>query len=454
MNQLSKLSGIEISTEKEDLICYSFDASYAEETIPKAIVWPKNTEEVVRIVKYANENNYSIVPRGAGTGMVGGSVPYGNCILVSMEKMRKMLDVDTRNLTVTVEPGIINGKLQAELKYLGFFYPPDPASLNICTIGGNVATNAGGPSAIKYGVTRDYIISIEAVMPDGSLVTFGGMTYKRVVGYDLKNILIGSEGTLAIFTKIRLKMLPMPEEVISLLAMFNSIDLAGEAVSKIISSKIIPRAIELMDRFSIEAVENYKPTGLPSECDGLLLIELDGYPSTIKKEAERIIDICRSFGGEVVLAEDNIARERLWEARRAISPALYHIKPTKLNEDIVVPRSRIPDILRELRRLSEESGIRIISFGHAGDGNIHVNIMVDINNKEEFAKGKELQRKIFEATLRLGGAISGEHGIGITKAPYIGMEIKERELQLMKGIKRLFDPKGIFNPGKIYGKID
>lgn len=454
MNQLSKLSGIEISTEKEDLICYSFDASYAEETIPKAVVWPKNTEEVIRIVKYANENNYCLVPRGAGTGIVGGSVPYGSCIVISMEKMRKMLEVDTRNLTVMVEPGIINGKLQDELKFLGFFYPPDPASLNTCTIGGNVATNAGGPSALKYGVTRNYVLSIEAVMPDGSLITFGGRTYKRVVGYDLKNILIGSEGTLAIFTKIRLKMLPMPEEVITLLATFDSIELAGEAVSKIIFSKIIPRTIELMDRFSIDAVENYKPTGLPSQCDGLLLIELDGYPSTIKREAEKIVDICRSLGGEVALAEDNIAREKLWEARRAISPALYHIKPTKLNEDIVVPRSRISDMLRELQRMSEESGIRIASFGHAGDGNIHVNIMVDINNKEEFAKGKELQRKIFETTLRLGGSISGEHGIGITKTPYLGMEIKERELQLMKGIKRLFDPKGIFNPGKIFGKID
>jgi len=445
------LSGIEISTEKEDLICYSYDSSYAEPHIPRAVAWPRKTDDIVRIVKYANEHSLSIIPRGAGTGMAGASVPSGNaCIVVSLEKMRKMLDVDTKNMTVVVEPGIINGKLQKELEYLGFFYPPDPASMNTCTIGGNVATNAGGPRAVKYGVTRDYVMGMEAVLCDGTVINVGGKSHKSVVGYDLKDLLIGSEGTLALTTKIRLKMLPLPEDVITLLVMFNDLESSGTAVSKIISSKVIPRTIEFMDRSSLQAIEHYKPTGLPTDTEALLLIELDGYPATIKKEAERVIDICRTLGGDAVLAEDDAAREQLWEARRSISPALYQIKPNKLNQDVVVPRNKIPSLLAGLRNLSEESGLKIVSFGHAGDGNIHVNIMLDLRDAEESAKGLALVKRVFEITINLGGSISGEHGIGIVKAPYIDMEIKERELELMKGIKRLFDPKGIMNPGKIF----
>lgn len=450
---MEKLSGIEISADKEDLICYSFDASIADANLPQAVAWPKNTDDVVKIVRYAHEKNLSVIPRGAGTGMSGASVPLGNSsIVISCEKMRKMLDVDTKNMTVTVEPGIINGRLQKELACLGYFYPPDPASLNICTIGGNIATNAGGPRAIKYGVTRDYVMEIEAVLADGTAITTGGKTYKKAVGYDLKNLLVGSEGTLALFTKVRLKILPLPEDTITLLILFDDIEASGTAVLKIISSKIIPRTIEFMDRLSIEAIENYKPTGLPTGIESLLLIEIDGYPATIKKEAERIVDICSTLGGEAIVAEDDISRERLWEARRSISPALYHIMPTKISEDIVVPRDKIAVMLTELRRLSEESGIKIINFGHAGDGNIHTNVMIDKTNKEEFAKGMAIIKTIFEVTLRLGGSISGEHGIGITKAPYLSMEVKGKELELMKGIKGLFDPKKMMNPGKIFGK--
>ncbi|MCL5237479.1 MAG: FAD-binding protein [Nitrospirae bacterium] len=451
MDNLLNIPGIEISTGKEDLLCYSFDASNAEAALPMAVAWPRKTDEVARIIKHAYENNLGIISRGAGTGMAGASVPRGRGIVLSFEKMKKILDVDTRNMTVVVEPGVINGRLQKELEYLGFFYPPDPASLNTCTIGGNVATNAGGPRALKYGVTRDYVMGIEAVIPDGAVISTGGKTHKRVVGYDLKGLLVGSEGTLAAITKIRLKMLPLPEDIITLLVLFSDLEASGTAVAKIISSKVIPRTMELLDRSSIEAIENYKPTGLPADVDALLLIELDGYPATIKKEAERVVDICNTLRGEVIVAEDTMARERLWEARRSISPALYHLKPTKINEDIVVPRDKVPAVLVELRKLSESSGIKIISFGHAGDGNIHVNIMVDVNNKEEYRKGRELVKKVFEITLKLGGSISGEHGIGLMKAPYLNMEVKEKELGLMRGIKGVFDPKGIMNPGKIFG---
>ncbi len=451
MKTINKLSGIEISDEKEDLICYSFDSSGVQGTLPYAVAWPKNTNEVVQVVKYANKNNICIVPRGAGTGTTGAATPLKqDCIVLSFEKMKRLLEVDTGNLTVVVEPGIINNRLQREVEYLGFFYPPDPASLDICTIGGNIATNAGGPRAVKYGVTRDYVMEIEAVLADGSIVVAGGKTHKRTVGYDLKDIFIGSEGTLGIFTKVRLRLLPLPMEILTLLVSFRSLDSSGTAVSRIFASKIIPRTIELMDRSSIEAVERFKPTGLPSDVEALLIIELDGNPIAIKNDAEIVVDICTELGADISMAEGVLARNKIWEARRSISPALYHIKPTKISHDIVVPRNKISLMLKELMDLSQKSGIQIVSFGHAGDGNIHVNIMVDKNNDEEYAIGIELVKKIFEATIKLQGSISGEHGIGITKAPYIGMEIKKRELELMMGIKDLYDPKGILNTGKIF----
>lgn len=450
MKAPDSLQGIEISEAPEDIISYSYDSSIAGPAEPKAVAWPRNTEQVLRLLDFAKVRSFSVVPRGAGSGMAGASVPAGKeCIVISFEKMRKIIDIDTRNMTVVVEPGIINGRLQRELEYLGYFYPPDPASLNICTIGGNVATNAGGPRAVKYGVTRDYVMGIEAVLADGTVINAGGKTHKRTVGYDLRNLLTGSEGTLALFTRIRLKILPLPEDVITLLLIFRDIESAGALPARIAAAKVIPRTMEFMDRAAIEAIEKYRPTGLPTGAEAVLLVELDGYPATIRKEAERIVDICRSLGGETIIAEDDPARESLWEARRALSPALYRIKPDKLNEDIVVPRDKLAPALAAFRKLSEDSGIRIVCFGHAGDGNIHVNIMVDRTQKEEYQKGLGLVRDVFDIALRLGGSISGEHGIGLVKKPYIGMEVKDRELELMGGIKKLFDPEGMLNPGKI-----
>jgi len=444
------LPDIRISIEPEDLICYGFDASQIESR-PSAVCWPKDTEEIVRIMKYAYETGISIVPRGAGTGMTGGSVALNGAVVLSLEKMNKIIDIDAANFNVLVEPGIINGRLQRDIEHLGFFYPPDPASMNFCTIGGNVANNSGGPRALKYGVTRDYVMEIEAVLPHGEVITTGVKTAKGVVGYDLTRLLTGSEGTLAVITKVRLRILPLPEDIVTLLAMFGSPDAAGSAVSKIMKSGIIPRTLEFMDAGTIAAVENFKPVGIPRDIEALLLIELDGHPTAITRQAEKIIEICESFHADIKMAEDEAARNKLWEARRAISPALYHTNPTKINEDIVVPRDKIPEILERLRRLSEDSGISIVNFGHAGDGNIHVNIMVDKKEAEKYLKAKALVKEIFEITLSLGGTISGEHGIGLTKAPYLGMEIRRKELELMKGIKNLFDPQNILNPGKIFG---
>jgi glycolate oxidase len=452
MKNSAIIDGIELSNEYEDLICYGFDSSIVESGLPWGVAWPRSAEEVSRLVNYAAENGLKIIPRGAGTGMAGATVPrLPDSIIISFEKMRRILEVNTAAMSVTVEPGTVNSRLQRELDRSGLFYPPDPASLNICTIGGNVATNAGGPSAVKYGVTRDYVLELEAVLPDGSIVTLGGKSFKRVVGYDLKQLLIGSEGTLAVITKISLKIAPQPQEVITLLIRFNDLFSAGEAVSAITAAKVIPRTMEFIDSSAIRAVEQYKPTGLPADVEAMLLVELDGHPATIQKEAEKIVHACKPLGGETAVAEDKPARDKLWEARRAISPALYHIRPGKINEDIVVPRDRIAEVLTGIRSLSEQSEIPIVCFGHAGDGNIHVNIMADKRDEEEYSRGHALVRKLFELTLAAGGSLSGEHGIGLAKLPYLGMEIRQREIQLMRDVKALFDPLDIMNPGKIFG---
>ncbi|GAB4487646.1 MAG: FAD-linked oxidase C-terminal domain-containing protein [Thermodesulfovibrionales bacterium] len=449
MHKLAELLPGRISTEPADLVCYGFDASGIEAQ-PTAVVWPQSTQDVVKVMQYAFEHAVPVIPRGAGTGMTGGSVPCHGAIVLSTERMNRILEIDAENLTALVEPGVINGRLQRELERHRLFYPPDPSSMNFCTIGGNVAENAGGPRAVKYGVTRDYVLGLEAVLPDGTVIHTGVQTAKGVVGYDLTRLLVGSEGTLAVVTQIRLRVLPTPESVVALLVLFRELEPAGVAVKDILGSGIIPRTLEFLDRETVRAVENYKRTGLPQDAEAVLLIELDGHASAITKEAQTVSTICRNLGGEAIMAEDETARTKLWEARRAISPALFHISPTKINEDIVVPRSRLAEMLMRLRAIAGKSGIRIVNFGHAGDGNIHVNLMVNRENPEELEQAKRAVAEIFTVTLELGGTISGEHGIGLTKAPYLPMEVPQAELALMKRVKAVFDPRNILNPGKIF----
>ena len=449
MNDLAGLLPGKVSIEPEDLLCYGFDASGIE-AAPAAVVWPEDVLDVVKVMRYAHEQNIAVIPRGAGSGMTGGSIPAEGALVLSTERMNRILEIDRENLTVLVEPGLINGKLQRELERHRLFFPPDPSSMNFCTIGGNVAENAGGARALKYGVTRDYVMGLEAVLPDGRIITTGVKTAKGVVGYDLTRLLVGSEGTLAVITKIRLKVLPLPEDVITLLALFGAPEQAGDAVQQIISEGIVPRTLEFLDAETIRAVENYKTIGLPQGTEAMLLIELDGAPPVITRDAEKITALCRKLHGDIIMAENELARLKLWEARRAISPALFHISPTKINEDIVVPRSRLSEMLKRLKMLSASTGIKIVNFGHAGDGNIHVNLMVDKANKEEYEKAQKLVGEIFRITLELGGTISGEHGVGLTKQNYIAMEIHPAELELMKKIKQVFDPKNLLNPGKIF----
>ena len=447
-----KIEGIlpgRVLTDKEDLFCYGFDASSID-GMPSAVLRPGSAQEVSEAASLAFNSKVPVIPRGAGTGMTGGAVPLKDTVILSLEGMNRIIDIDEKNMVAAVEPGVINGHLQEKLEGKGLFYPPDPASMNFCTLGGNVAENAGGPRAVKYGVTKDYVLGLEAVLPDGRIFLTGGKTYKGVVGYDLTRLLVGSEGTLGIITKIFLKVLPLPEETVTLLCTFSRLEDAADTVSRITSSAIIPRTLEFMDHESIRAVENYRSFGLPVNAEALLLVEVDGPHSAVKEEAEKIASICALLKGNVSVAEDMFSRRRIWEARRAVSPALYHIKPTKINEDIVVPRGRIPEMLRSLREISEQYNLIIANFGHAGDGNIHVNIMTDKNNKEEYQKAGEALKDIFEATLKLEGTISGEHGVGLTKKPYIGMELSGTSIELMKAIKKGFDPEGLLNPGKIF----
>lgn len=438
-----------VSTDKEDLFCYGFDASSTEGT-PSAVVRPVNTDEVSEVAAFAFNTDTPLVPRGAGTGMTGGAVPLKDAVILSLEGMNRIIDVDAKNMIAVVEPGVINAALQERLEDEGLFYPPDPASMKFCTLGGNVAENAGGPRAIKYGVTKDYVLGLETVLPDGRVLMTGGITYKGVVGYDLTRLLVGSEGTLGIITKIFLKIMPLPEETVTMLCTFSKMEDAAQAISKITSSAIIPRTLEFMDHESIAAVEKYKTFGLPVDAEALLLIEVDGTHAAAVKEAEKVASICTALRGHVSIAEDMFAKQHIWDARRAISPALYYIKPTKINEDIVVPRGRIPEMLKALRDIAEKYDLTIANFGHAGDGNIHVNVMTDKNNSEEYKRALASVKDIFEATLKLNGTISGEHGIGLTKREFVGMELSDLSIEVMKKIKKVFDPKGILNPGKIF----
>ncbi len=438
-----------VLTDREDLVCYGFDAS-SREGMPLAVVKPVETDDVSRVAAYAFNNNHPIVPRGAGTGMTGGSVPLKKSIILSLEGMNRILDIDEKNMVACVEPGVINAHLQEQLEEKGLFYPPDPASMKFCTLGGNVAENAGGPRAVKYGVTKDYVLGLETVLPHGRVLNTGGKNYKDVVGYDLTRLMVGSEGTLGVITKIFLKVLPLPEEITTLLCTFSKLDDAARTVTSITASSIIPRTLEIMDHESILAIESYKTYGLPLDADALLLIEADGSHSAVSNDAEKIADICSFNNGKVNVADDIYSRNRIWEARRSISQALYNIKPSKINEDIVVPRGRVPDMFAELRNISERYNLKIANFGHAGDGNIHVNIMTDKSNQEEYDRAKKAVRDIFESTVKLEGTISGEHGIGLTKKDFIDMELSEVSIKLMKEVKNVFDPKGIMNPGKIF----
>jgi glycolate oxidase len=439
-----------VSTATEDLLCYAYDATNRHH-LPDGVVFPGKSEEVSAIMKVANEAGLNIVPRGAGTGMSGGALAIQGGLVMVMTRFDRILSVDEENLVAEVEPGVITAHFQEVVESKGLFYPPDPASAKYSTLGGNVAECAGGPRAVKYGVTRDYILGLEVVLPSGEIITTGVRTAKGVVGYDLTRLIAGSEGTLGIVTKIILRLVPLPEVVHTLGAVFGDIRDAAWTVSEIVRSGLMPRTLEYMDQAAIRCVEDYLKMGLPVDAGAMLLVETDGNPSAADRALEVIISFCEKGGGcGIRLAKSDQEAKALWRAREAISPALFRLGPHKINEDIVVPRARIPDMVVWIEDLRRRTGLTMVTFGHAGDGNIHFNIMLDQGDKQAVNKAEAAVRELFEHTVSLGGTISGEHGVGITKAPYLHMELGGPAIALMKRIKAAFDPKGILNPGKIF----
>ena len=439
-----------VYSDLEERICYSYDATNRK-FLPDLVAFPSDAREISEILKLANKEGFPVIPRGAGSGFTGGSIPVKGGVVLVLTRFNSIIEIDTENLIASVEPGVITGDFQKEVEKLGLFYPPDPSSLKVSTMGGNVAECAGGPRAVKYGVTKDYVIGLEVVLPTGEIISTGVQTMKGVVGYDLTKLMVGSEGTLGIVTKIIVKLLPLPETKKTLLAVYPRIEDAAKTVALIIASKIVPVALEFMDQRTLACVESFLKIGLPIEADAVLLLEVDGDYEAVERDALKIKDICiRSGASRVDMAKDKGSEEDLWRARRAISPSLLKINPTKINEDITVPRSKIPDILHKIHAIGKKNHLDIANFGHAGDGNIHVNIMIDSKKEGQVDRAEKAVREIFQATLDLGGTLSGEHGIGITKAPYLNMELGDLGIAVMKRIKTAFDPNNILNPGKIF----
>jgi glycolate oxidase len=439
-----------VLTAPEDLVAYSFDASKLS-ALPEAVILPGSAAEIAEILRLANAHGFPVYPRGAGSGMVGGAVPDRGGVVLALTRLNRILELDPDDMIAVVEPAVVTGRLQQEAARHGLLYPPDPASLSFSTIGGNVATCAGGPRAVKYGVTRDYVLGLEVVLPTGEVITTGTRTVKGVVGYDLTRLLVGSEGTLGVITRVVLRLVPAPEAVRTLAAVFPKIDQACQTVTSILRSRILPTTLELLDQATLEAVEAHVQAGLPVQAEALLLLEVDGPDAVVDGQARRIEEICRQMGArDVETARDAASRERLWSARRAISPALRRIRPGKINEDVTVPRSRIPDLIRFNRELARRYDLIIVSFGHAGDGNIHTNIMVDRSDPHEMARAERAVEELFREVLRLGGTLSGEHGIGIAKSPFFQWEVHPGALDAMVRIKQALDPNNILNPGKMF----
>ena len=450
IDEIIKIVGKENAlTSPEERKCYSYDAR-TDGATPDLVVFPSSADEVSQILLLANKYRFPVIPRGQGSGLTGGSVPINGGVVITFTRMNKILEVDTKNLVAVVEPGVITFVFQEEVAKYGLFYPPDPASYKYSSIGGNVAECSGGPNSMKYGVTRDYVLGLEVVKATGEIITTGVKTMKGVVGYDLTRLFVGSEGTLGVITKIILKLIPAPEAKATILALFKKVEDTAEAVSGIVAAKIVPSTIEFMDRASIRCSEQANPMGIPEDIEGLLLIEIDGNADSIQALAEKIKAVLIEHNAdEVKLTQDPVEADKLWQARRVVSQATYNLNPVKIAEDVVVPRSNIPRLIRFLEETGRKHGIPILSFGHAGDGNFHVSLMIK-ETEEDYAKAHRAVEEIFSETIRLGGTLSGEHGIGTAKAPYISMELAPEVIETMKSIKRVFDPNNILNPGKIF----
>jgi glycolate oxidase len=452
VSELTALLGTErVLTKLEDLIPYSFDGTAALRQRPGCVVFPRTTAEVAAVLKMAAGQRVPVVTRGSGTGLSGGSLPVTNCIVLCLVKMNRVIQLDEENLTILVETGVITQTIADIAAAAGLLYPPDPGSMKISTIGGNVAENSGGLRGLKYGVTRDYVMGLEVVLPDGRIIWLGSQCVKDVAGYSMKDVFIGSEGTLGVITKVLLKLVPKPQKKITLLATFSRMDAAAETVSAIIADKIIPCTLEFLDKVTIRCVEEYAHIGLPLEAEALLLMETDGHPAVVEEEARRMEQIARQHGADSITTAQSAAESaRLATARRSAFSALARVAPTTILEDATVPRSELAKMIRFIQEVATRHQLRIATFGHMGDGNLHPTFLTDERNLQEMERVEHAMKEIFDYALKLGGTITGEHGVGIAKKKFLAGALGDNSLELMRQLKRALDPHGILNPGKIF----
>jgi glycolate oxidase len=439
-----------VLTAKEDLIPYSFDGTAALQVMPGAVLFPTTTAEVGQILQLANRSRTPVVTRGSGTGLSGGSLPVPGCWVVCLVRMDRVLEVDQANLTLLAEAGATTQTVAEAALAAGLFYPPDPGSMKVSTIGGNVAENSGGLRGLKYGVTRNYVMGLEVVLPDGEILWTGNKCVKDVAGYSLRDLFIGSEGTLGVITQVLLRLIPAPAAKRTMLATFAQMDRAAEAVSAIIAAKIIPCTLEFLDRTTIHCVEDYARIGLPLDCEALLLMETDGHPAVVAEEAAVMERICRECGCVTVrVAADEAESARLASARRTAFSALARVAPTTILEDATVPRSELARMIRFVEAAARKYHLRVGTFGHMGDGNLHPTFLTDERNADEMRRVEQAFEEIFAEAIRLGGTLTGEHGIGVSKKAFLPRQVGDAGLRVMRALRRVLDPNGILNPGKV-----
>jgi glycolate oxidase len=451
IHELTRLLGPDlVLTAPEDLLVYAFDGTAALQQQPGCVVFARDTADVQAVLRLAQRTGTPVVTRGSGTGLSGGSLPVPGCIVLCTVRMNRILEVDRANLTLLTEPGATTVQIAEAAAAVGLFYPPDPGSMKISTIGGNVAENSGGLRGLKYGITRNYVMGLEVVLPDGEILFTGNKCVKDVAGYSLKDLFIGSEGTLGVITRILLRLIPQPAAKQTLVATFDAMDAAAQTVSDIIAAKIIPCTLEFLDRTTLRCVEDYAKIGLP-DCEALLLMETDGHPAQVADEAARMEEIARANGCQQIRrAADEAEANALAGARRSAFSALARVAPTTILEDATVPRSELARMIRFVDQVAKKHRLRIGTFGHMGDGNLHPTFLTDERNTEEMHRVHQAFQEIFDEAIRLGGTITGEHGVGVAKKEFLPKFLGDASMRVMRGLRRELDPQGILNPGKMF----
>ena len=453
ISSLTKIVGKEnIITDSEGVYAYSFDCAHIpfDKKYPRVIVLPENTNQVSDILKIANRRRIPVIARGAGSNHAGGCNPVKGGIILHFSKMNKILEINNQDLTCKVQPGVVVGDLQRAVRGIGLFFPPDPSNLAVSTIGGGIALSSGGPRAFKYGTFKDYVLDLEVVLADGSIIKTGSPTVKNVTGYNLTQLIVGSEGTLGIVTEATLRLIPAPETTNVMLAYFDTIESAVDAVSGIINNHMTPSVIDLIDKKTVQTIESFYPNGLLCDKEAVLLIEIDGDKASVKEQEEKILQICKEYGAQQIdCAQDELQKQKIWTARRSAFGACAQLAPNVITEDVVVPRSKIAQLSKGILEISKKYKLITMIMGHIGDGNIHPNFALDLRDetqKRNFEKAKE---ELFKLSVSLGGTLSGEHGIGCQKANFLPLALDKTTLTLMIQIKKVFDPNYILNPEKM-----